>query len=48
MGRPGPRQVSRHSLDFKLTVVQLSEQPGIQVQTVAPAAEARPVRRLRY
>ena len=42
MGRPGPRQVTRHSLEFKLTAVQLSEQPGIQVQAVAKALNIHP------
>jgi hypothetical protein len=34
MPRSGPRTVRRYSDEFKLTAVRLSQQPGIQVQTV--------------
>ncbi len=37
MPRAGPRKVYRYSDEFKLTAVRLSQQPGIQVQTVAAA-----------
>jgi transposase-like protein len=39
MPRSGPRTVRRYSDEFKLTAVRLSQQPGIQVQTVAAADE---------
>jgi transposase len=42
MARPGPRRVLRHSHDFKLMAVQLSQQPGIQVQAVAAALDIHP------
>jgi transposase len=42
MPRSGPRTVRRHSKEFKLTAVRLSQQPGIQVQTVAAALEIHP------
>jgi transposase-like protein len=29
MARAGPRKIRAYSLEFKLTAVQLSEQPGI-------------------
>ena len=37
MARPGLRKVREYSLEFKLTAVRLSQQPGIQVQGVAAA-----------
>jgi len=37
MPRSGPRTVQRYSETFKLTAVRLSQQPGIQVKTVAAA-----------
>ena len=37
MARAGPRTVRRCSEEFKLTAVRLTQQPGIQVQTVAAA-----------
>jgi transposase len=40
--RSGPRKVGRYSDEFKLTAVRLSQQPGIQVQTVAAALEIHP------
>jgi transposase len=40
--RAGPRKVARYSDEFKLTAVRLSQQPGIQVQTVAAALEIHP------
>jgi transposase-like protein len=33
MPRAGPRTVRTYSEQFKLTAVQLSQQPGIQVKT---------------
>src|SRR5436309_8702419 len=42
MPRSGPRTVHRYSLEFKLTAVRLSQQPGIQVKTVATALEIHP------
>jgi transposase len=42
VARPGPRRVLRHSTDFKLMAVQLSRQPGIQVQAVAAALDIHP------
>ena len=42
MPRSGPRTVHRYTLEFKLTAVRLSQQPGIQVQTVAAALEIHP------
>ncbi|MDH3292154.1 MAG: hypothetical protein OEO20_16820 [Gemmatimonadota bacterium] len=37
MVRAGPRKIREYSLEFKLTAVRLSQQPGIQVQAVAAA-----------
>lgn len=42
MPRSGPRTVRRYSDEFKRTAVRLSEQPGIQVQTVAAALAIHP------
>jgi transposase len=42
MPRSGPRTVRRYSDEFKLTAVRLSQQPGIQVQTVAAALAIHP------
>ena len=42
MPRSGPRTVRRHSEEFKRTAVRLSQQPGIQVQTVAAALAIHP------
>jgi transposase len=42
MPRAGPRTVRRYSMEFKLTAVRLTEQPGIQVQTVAAALAIHP------
>jgi transposase len=42
MPRSGPRKLYRYSDEFKLTAVRLSQQPGIQVQTVAAALEIHP------
>lgn len=42
MPRSGPRKVYKYSDEFKLTAVRLSQQPGIQVQTVAAALEIHP------
>ncbi len=42
MARAGPRKVREYSLEFKLTAVQLSQQPGIQVQAVAAALDIHP------
>jgi len=42
MPRSGPRKVYKYSDEFKLTAVRLSQQPGMQVQTVAAALEIHP------
>jgi len=42
MPRAGPRKVRRYSDEFKLTAVRLSQQPGLQVQSVAAALEIHP------
>jgi transposase len=43
MARPGPRSIRKYSDEFKLTAVQLSQQPGIQVRTVAASLAIHPV-----
>lgn len=43
MPRAGPKQVAKHSLEFKLMAVRLSKQPGMQVQAVAHALNVSPV-----
>jgi transposase len=42
MARAGPRKIREYSLEFKLTAVRLSEQPGIEVQAVAAALDIHP------
>lgn len=42
MPRSGPRTVRRYSAEFKLTAVRLSQQPGLQVKTVATALAIHP------
>lgn len=42
MPRSGPRKVRKYSDEFKLTAIRLSQQPGMQVQTVAAALEIHP------
>ena len=42
MPRAGPRTVRRYSDEFKLTAVRLSQEPGIQVKTVAAALAIHP------
>jgi transposase len=42
MPRSGPRTVRRYSDEFKLAAVRLSQQPGIQVKTVAAALAIHP------
>ncbi len=44
MARAGPRKVKvrEYSLEFKVTAVRLSQQPGIQVQAVAAALDIHP------
>src|SRR4051794_21867096 len=42
MPRAGPRTVRKYSDEFKLTAVRLSQQPGIQVKTVAAALAIHP------
>ncbi len=42
MARAGPRKIRQYSLEFKLTAVRLSEQPGIQVKAVAAALDIHP------
>jgi len=43
MLRSGPRTVRRYSDEFNLAAVRLSQDPGIQVQTVAAALAIHPV-----
>ena len=45
MPRSGPRTVRRYSDEFKLAAVRLSQEPGIQVQTVAAALAIHPFSR---
>jgi transposase len=40
--KAGLRKIQRYSLEFKLTAVRLSQQPGIQVQAVAAALDIHP------
>jgi len=42
MARAGPRKIREYSLEFKLTAVRLSKQPGIQVRAVAAALDIHP------
>ena len=42
MPRSGPRAVRKYSDEFKLTAVRLSQQPGLQVKSVATALEIHP------
>lgn len=42
MARAGPRTVRKYSDEFKLAAVRLSQQPGIQVKTVAAALAIHP------
>ena len=42
MPRSGPRTVQKYSDEFKLTAVRLSQQPGVQVKTVASALAIHP------
>jgi transposase len=42
MPRAGPRTVRRYSDEFKLAAVRLSQEPGIQVKTVAAALAIHP------
>jgi len=42
MARAGPRKIREYGLEFKLTAVRLSEEPGIQVQAVAAALDIHP------
>ena len=42
MPRAGLRKVQRYSLEFKLTAVRLTREPGIQVQAVAHALDIHP------
>ena len=42
MPRSGPRAVRKYSDELKLTAIRLSQQPGIQVKTVAGALEIHP------
>ena len=42
MPRSGPRTVRRYSDEFKLAAVRLSQEPGIQVRTVAAALAIHP------
>jgi transposase len=42
MPRAGPRKVQRHSLEFKLKAVKLSQLKDVEVQAVAEALEIHP------
>src|SRR5687768_10739791 len=42
MPRSGPRAVHKYSDEFKQTAVRLSQQPGVQVKTVAAALAIHP------
>ena len=42
MPKAGLRKTQRYSPEFKLTAVRLSQQPGIQVQSVAAALDIHP------
>src|SRR5829696_8573419 len=42
MPRSGPRTVRRYSDEFKRAAVRLSQQPGVQVKTVAAALAIHP------
>ena len=42
MPRSGPRAVRKYSDEFKLTAVQLSQRPGLQVKSVAAALAIHP------
>ena len=42
MARAGLRKVRQYSLEFKLTAVRMSEEPGVAVQTVAHALDIHP------
>ena len=39
MPRSGPRKIQKYSVEFKVTAVRLSQQPGLEVQAVARALE---------
>lgn len=42
MPRSGPRKIQKYSVEFKVTAVRLSQQPGLEVQAVARALEIHP------
>jgi len=42
MARAGPKKIQEYSLEFKVTAVRLSRQPGVQVKTVAAALDIHP------
>ena len=42
MPRSGPRAVRKYSEEFKLTAVELSQRPGLQVKSVAAALAIHP------
>jgi transposase-like protein len=42
MPRSGPRAVRKYSDEFKLSAVQLSQRPGLEVKSVAAALEIHP------
>ena len=42
MARAGPKKIREYSVEFKVTAVRLSQQPGIQVQAVAAALDIHP------
>ncbi len=35
MARPGPQKINRYGLEFKLSAVRMSEQPGVLIKDVA-------------
>lgn len=43
MPRSRPQEIQKYSTEFKLTAVKLSQQPGLQVKTVAAALEIHPL-----
>lgn len=42
MGRAGPRRIHKYSTAFKFTAVRMSQQPGMQVKTVAAGLDTHP------
>ncbi|MCC6773086.1 MAG: transposase [Gemmatimonadaceae bacterium] len=48
MARAGPRKIRKYSDTFKLTAVRMSQQPGMQVKTVAVGLDIHPFMRSRW